>query len=79
MFELDSEKILGDDLDEDIQRALCVRVSAPTYVVKNMLRAKYPGITTPKVRRRLERLTKAGSVERKPNPYSDTHYHWGLA
>ncbi len=64
-------------LDEDIERVLCVRDEC-TYVIKNMLRGKYPGITTPKVRRRLIALERAGLVKRVPNPYSAVHQQWSL-
>ena len=39
-----------------------------TYVVKNWLRSVQPGIKTTAVRRRLQKLEKAGRVERvRPN------------
>lgn len=77
-FETDSERTVADELDADIERALCVRDNA-TYVIKNMLRSKHAGITTATVRRRLIALVKKGTVVRKDNPFSDKHHHWGLA
>ena len=65
-------------LEESILKVLGDRGDNATYVIKNWLREKYPGIKTDRVRRSLQRLAKDGVVERKANPYSDVNIQWGL-
>lgn len=42
----------------------------PTYVYKNILRRRFPGVTTPWVLRRLKALEKAGRVCRRQTNYA---------
>lgn len=55
--------------DEEIIAVLTANPSRMTYVVKNILYRKHPGLETPFVLRRLKALEKAGKVRRMPSSY----------
>jgi len=66
--------------DGEITDLLVIRRGSimPTYVVKNWLRAKHPGLTTPWVLRRLKALEKADKVVRQSSSYA-TMICWAIA
>jgi hypothetical protein len=66
--------------DGEIMDVIVVRSGEilPTYYLKNILRAKFPDITTPWLRRRMKALEAAGKVQRASSDYA-VMICWDLA
>lgn len=64
--------------DEEIIAILTGRHIVATYVVRNWLKDKYKGITTPQVLRKLKRMEAEGKVTRNTSFYKQ-QYCWVIA